>query len=198
MQRAPVVFRKTSNYVLGWLGVLGMLAVIVGVDMLHLYSMYPDEPEDSFLDGLPIVGVLAGAALIFHLFGTRPRVELHSGHVLLRNPLRDVALPIASIDGIKQEGAFPQFVSRGRRFTTWGMERWVVERASGRGGALGQLIQDIESRRVPARTSPCLAETSVKWRRLGWEDVVATGLYMSYVGAAAVATAAGWSPTPFR
>lgn len=113
----PTVIRNRANYFSGWFIALGLLALSVATDAMHLYSRWNDAPDETPLQALPLylayMAIGLGAFAVF----SRPRMEVAFDAVVLRNVFRDIQIPPGSIDDLDDSGKYLVITAGGQRYT---------------------------------------------------------------------------------
>ncbi len=166
--KGMVVIRNRANYYSGWGIAVGLLVVTVSIDAMHLYSRWPDAPDETPLQALP--SHLAFAVMGLGAFArfSRPRVEVTAGDVVLRNVFQDVFIPASAIETLDDSGGYLVVTAAGRDFTAVATEASNLTMFLGRQGtaqALRSALSEVSDRepddgavRVAVRESPTGSE----------------------------------------
>ena len=135
--------RSRTNRVSGWLLAFGLWAGSVAVDPLHLYSVWSDVPPDErWYVQLPRYAVFMVMAVGAFAVLARPRLELSADSLTIRNPLRDVFVPLANITKAETDGKYPVIHTDGGRHTAWGAESLNVQTGSGISAAVAARVSE--------------------------------------------------------
>jgi hypothetical protein len=178
--------RSRTNHVSGWLLGFGLWAGAVALDPLHLYSTWSDVPaEEPWYVQTPYYAFFMVLAIGAFAVFARPRVELLQDTLILRNPLRDVRIPLACITKADTNGKHTVIHADGAKHTAWGTESLNIQHGGGISAA------------VAARGSKASAGTSgggtvaVAPRRPEAAEVLLLALWLAYPLAAALADLLG-------
>jgi hypothetical protein len=125
--RRPTVrrtIRNSNNWLPGWLLAVGLPLLAGFLDPLFLLYDRPRQPDDTFAVLFPFTLGGAAVSLLAYIFLVRPCVDITEQHFILRNPVRETAVPRAGCSlahGLIM--GFPKIVAAdGGRHTAWGAE----------------------------------------------------------------------------
>lgn len=105
--------RSRVNWVCGWLMALGLPLVVVWLDPLELF------PPDRDLEwAIPLTVQMAALSVGSYACLARPRVEIWADRLVIRNIVRDIAVPTSSIDEIDDTSGTHLRLRVGRRWYT--------------------------------------------------------------------------------
>jgi hypothetical protein len=190
--------RNRANYLISWVVVMGLWALLVGVDLLHLYSQY-DAPDESasFIESLPIYAWLFSVMLLVHCLGIRPYIQLRDDAIVIHNPIRVVTIPLATCPEIDASGKYLKVICSRQRYTAWGMERYNLPVLASLDNWSKVGDHGERSNGPASASSSGKPVASIHWRRLEGADLVTLALWLGYAIAAAFSTFFHLSPAPF-
>lgn len=127
--RKPLVVRNRINQWAGLVMCVGALVLSIPVtDSMHLWSVFYDAPDETWLEALPWYLGWAALGMSFVAGATRPRVEVDDHRVVIRNILRDVYVPRGNVREVDDEsGTYLKIISTQGRYRCWGCERFNYE-----------------------------------------------------------------------
>lgn len=180
MHRAPkpVVVRNRVNQWASLIMGAGLVVLAIPVmDAMHVWSVFSDAPDETWLEALPWYLGFAAGGMAFVIFGARPRVEIDDRQVVIRNVLRDVYIPRANLREIDDEsGTYLGIVSTQGRYRCWGGERFNYEVVASRPGPGGRALADVAVLH-PGREGEM---DVVVWRKPEWYELAFLAIWVAY------------------
>ncbi len=124
LQMRPLqVIQNKVNLVSGYVVSFGFLAGFVILDPFQVFVTWPAGQALSESETLGYGAFFGCLSMLALATLGRPRVELHADHLLIRNVLHDVLIPLSALDS-KEDLSDPFLISaRNRTYTAWGAER---------------------------------------------------------------------------
>jgi hypothetical protein len=168
----PRILRNRTNYWSGLAVSFGLLTSVLWTDPFGVVRERERESDLSFVAEFLVLLSLAsiGAYTLF----VRPRLELWSDSLVIRNVLRDVRIPYGLIDEVDpHSGVYLRVKASGRRYTAWGLEKHkfqLVQNLTGVAGEASLEIDRLRDRSVDRWSSG--ADVQAKFRRPSIPELV--------------------------
>lgn len=119
--------RNSNNVGSGWLLAVGLPAFMALIDPLYVLRGRPPAGEDFFTETTAYLICAAVGSTAAYMILVRTRVDITETHVVLRNPLRDVALPRVGLEVEPVMMGVPRLRYAGHTYTAWGGENTAYE-----------------------------------------------------------------------
>lgn len=183
------VCRQWQNSIAGYFIGFGILAGILAIDPLGAYLTWDGGGQGFDVSGvITMTWFMALSVGSLVVFG-RPRVQIFPGGIVLRNVLRDVLIPFATVEEVNiLESAHLRIRANHRWYRAWGLEKSNLHYALGTPGVAGAAADVIEDHAQAGHQPVSSDQTRVWWRSPEVQEVVLVLLWLGYVVAGALHT----------